>query len=152
MSSAPYISITYCCVKHANTVKKQLPIHALTNHRSWNAKLWRCRRYHCHTIKKDSLFRLIQLQFHYSFHKIVKNETKKHEVNFDITATKNVVFAKNWGMRVHTHHNLVTKFIPLLQVHNFCKSHKMLNTIPSFTIAIETFMTTCFICLQLIIK
>ena len=28
LSSAPYISITYCCVKHANIVKKRLPIHA----------------------------------------------------------------------------------------------------------------------------
>ena len=36
LSSAPYISITYCCVKHANIVKKQSPIHAFTNHRSWN--------------------------------------------------------------------------------------------------------------------
>jgi len=26
-------------VQHANIGKKQLPIHALTNHRSWNAKL-----------------------------------------------------------------------------------------------------------------
>ena len=72
-----------------------------------------------------------------------------HEVNFDIPATRNVFFAKNWGMRDHTHHKLATKLIPLLQVHNLCKSHKMLITIPGFTIATENFMTACFICLQL---
>ena len=36
LSSTPYLSIMYCYVKHANTVKKQSPIYALTNHKSWN--------------------------------------------------------------------------------------------------------------------